>query len=570
MSKIRMGIREKVTLLSAVVCLLTMAALVAVIALSLESFIKAAMKDSLAERLDQVEALVSRGEYQRAVDTTGSDLLQLLDMDGNVLYSSPNGHDLSLVSVMDDDEDETEVDDLLFGREADDGEDSSEPPTEEGITATRGEVNDDVAKTNDESEEDLAETGAEVGVDPDPDLEVGDDLNYEPDDTDSGEDAAEMDSDDDPDPDDDPEEYNARWSGATPFLRAAFASQVRPADEPYVDASAALGTHGPYLVMRRRVSSPEGPLQLLAVASLAAAFAAVRTTAQTLAVVFCVVFALVILFVWYAVGLTLRPVKVMRDEVEAISSSALHKRVRVPRSDRDLAPLAMTFNALLDRIQQAIDEEKHFLSDASHELKSPLAASGLIIQTLAAQPGANTQALADLALENELAASIVRNLLVLARKDEGRMQPNMRPIDLADLLLEEVAQLSAYEGVSVNARGVMPLVVNADRDLLLCAIRNLLTNAVRYAASTVLVACGEDGHKVRIVVEDDGRGIDPQMREKAFERFARLDNGPVRGQEGTGLGLPVARSVVEAQGGTVRLESSHLGGVLAVIELPAS
>ena len=133
--------------------------------------------------------------------------------------------------------------------------------------------------------------------------------------------------------------------------------------------------------------------------------------------------------------------------------------------------------------------------------------------------------------------NLVQNLLVLARADEGRMAPNVRALDLADLLFEEVAHVPSYEGVHVDVAGVAPLVVSADCDLLGRAVRNLLANAVRYAATTVRVSCEERGGRVRIVVEDDGKGIAHEQRERAFDRFVRLDAGPLRGQEGTGLGL---------------------------------
>jgi signal transduction histidine kinase len=337
-----------------------------------------------------------------------------------------------------------------------------------------------------------------------------------------------------------------------------------------VVASNVLGTPGPFLVIKRKVGSPIGPITLAAMTSLAPAVETARQTAVWVATLLAALLALAGLFSWYMTGRTLQPVDQMRRDVEAISAQDLHGRITPPANDPDLARLAETFNGLLARIQVSVDERKRFVSDASHELKSPIAATEIILETLREHPESidEAEALADLSAENARISRIVNDLLMLARQDEGRLAVDAVPIDFYDMLFEEVASLRQRYPVNVDDTGVQPLIGTSDPRLLSHAVRNLLDNAAHYASSTVAVSCREKDGMIRITVSDDGPGIPEEDRERVFGRFVRLESSRDRASGSTGLGLSVARGIIERLGGAIWFAEPEIGGATAVIELP--
>lgn len=326
----------------------------------------------------------------------------------------------------------------------------------------------------------------------------------------------------------------------------------------------------PFLIVQRSVSGPDGPVTVVGVMSLAELTPIQVTTARVLAVVLLVVFAFSIAFTWFLTGRTLEPVDAMRRQAEAISAGDMSARIAEPANDRHLGGLARTLNRMLDRIESALAEQKRFASNASHELKSPLAATSVMLEALRDHPDEVDQAktVEELVRENDRMKSIVDDLLVLTRRDEGRLAASLRPIDLMDLIFEEVDTVKAAGGVHIDVSGVRPVVVTADSRLLGQAIRNLLDNAVRYAGSEVAVSCEEAGLSVRIAIDDDGPGIAPADRTRAFERFVRLDAAQGPSRTSTGLGLSVVKGIVEQHSGTVELLDSPQGGTRALIELP--
>ena len=326
--------------------------------------------------------------------------------------------------------------------------------------------------------------------------------------------------------------------------------------------------------MEREATSPtHGSVTIVALTSIAPAVATGRGAALLLAAVFALLLVVVALFSWHMTERTLRPVERMRQSAEAITASDLSRRVSVPDGDRDLSRLARTFNDLLARVEAAMDAQRRFVSDASHELKGPVAATKIMLETARAHPEAvdPSTLLSDLANENEQLQGIVADLLALARQDEGRLQVNLAPLDLCDLIYEEVSSLERRSAVSLDVSGVEPLVCAGDAQLLGQALRNLLENAVRYAHSHVAVTChevlGSTGRLIRISVSDDGPGIAPADRERVFGRFVRLGKDRGRATGGTGLGLAVVQGIVERHGGRVYFSDPEIGGATAVMEL---
>ena len=342
------------------------------------------------------------------------------------------------------------------------------------------------------------------------------------------------------------------------------------ADAHLVEASKILGTPGPFLVMRRTVDSPDGPMTLVALTSVHLAFEIADATSRVVAGLLLVVLVFAGVFAWYMTGRTLRPVERMRRDAERISVHDLSGRITPPANDKDLSALADTFNGLLSRVEASVDEQKRFISDASHELKSPIASTSLMLEAIRQHPESvkDEEVLADLVAENGRLASIVGDLLVLTRLDEGRLVAEPTPTDFYDVLHEEVASLRQRSDVPVDEAAIEPVIGMADTSLLSHAVRNLLDNAARYASAKVAVSCREEGGFVRIAVSDDGPGIPEADRERVFGRFVRLEDSRARSQGSTGLGLSVVRGNIERMGGRVYFGEPELGGATAIIELP--
>ncbi|MDQ1468379.1 MAG: hypothetical protein QOH10_2794 [Actinomycetota bacterium] len=280
---------------------------------------------------------------------------------------------------------------------------------------------------------------------------------------------------------------------------------------------------------------------------------------------------LIVLFglvVWVLVGRALRPVEAIRAQVDEFSATTMYRRVPVPNTDDEVARLATTMNGMLDRLEQASARQRAFVSDASHELRSPVSTIRAELEVASADADhADWPEMARRTLgETERLSRLVDDLLALARLDEAQGPPRRLPVDLDDLALEEGARTHR---VPVSTVGVSAGRVAGDERQLAQVVRNLVDNAQRHAASQVAVALRREGDELQLVVEDDGPGIAEADRERVFDRFTRLDEARGRAAGGAGLGLAVVRRVVEQHGGTVSVTDSPLGGARFVVTLPA-
>ncbi|MFB6637093.1 sensor histidine kinase [Streptomyces chartreusis] len=237
----------------------------------------------------------------------------------------------------------------------------------------------------------------------------------------------------------------------------------------------------------------------------------------------------------------------------------------------------------LRRVARAEAAQRRFVSDASHELRSPVATVRQHAEVALAHPErADTGALAATVLDEAVRMQrLVDDLLLLARADESALlRGGLRPVDLDDLVLAEAARLrSASPGVRVDSTAVGAGRVNGDEEALRRLVRNLGENAALHARALVAFGLSDVGDGwVRLVVEDDGAGVPADERRRVFERFVRLDEsrargvrvGPGLGLGGAGLGLSIVAEVAVAHGGRVEVGVSEgLGGARFVVTLPA-
>jgi signal transduction histidine kinase len=268
---------------------------------------------------------------------------------------------------------------------------------------------------------------------------------------------------------------------------------------------------------------------------------------------------------WLLVGRALRPVEVLRRQAAQITVTDLHLRVDVPQARDELARLAATLNELLGGLDKAMSQQRQFIADAAHELRSPI--TSLLAQLEVAElAGGATQA--DLSAEVWRLSGLVDDLLTLASLDAA---PSARrtPVDLDDLVLEELQRPRPRPGLTVDMSAVSAAGVRGDRPMLTRMVRNLLDNAYRYARSHVVVALSTEGSEAKLVIADDGPGIPADRYDDVFERFTRLDDARDRDAGGRGLGLAIVRDVVRAHYGSIAIED-HKPGARFVVRLPAA
>jgi len=242
--------------------------------------------------------------------------------------------------------------------------------------------------------------------------------------------------------------------------------------------------------------------------------------------------------------------------------------------------LALTLNDMLDRLAAAQQRQRALVSDTAHELRSPIASIRAQLEVALDHPeGQEWESTArDVHADVLRLARLAEDLLLLARLDERAGTPRHgAAIDLAELTASVVARYAGAR-VPVACEGCAePCLMSGDRDALDRLLVNLIDNAVRYAKSGVTVTVGREDTEVALTVTDDGPGIPDADLERAFDRFARLDDARSRdGDEGSGagLGLAIVRATAQAYGGTAHLEpgdpAASAPGLRAVVRLPAA
>jgi heavy metal sensor kinase len=276
---------------------------------------------------------------------------------------------------------------------------------------------------------------------------------------------------------------------------------------------------------------------------------------------------------WLA-SLGLRPIADMARRAAQIPLTGMEDLGHANRTD-ELGQLARAFNALVARLRSALQTQRQFMADASHELRTPVSvvrtAADVALSRDHREESDYRETLTIVGDQARRLSRLVADMLVLARADAGGYQ--LRPVDLyLDELIADcrraVDVLAAERGVIVDSTDMPELPFRGDEDLLRELVLNLLQNAVQHTpsgASVTITTC-QDRDVLRIRVTDTGRGIAPADRARIFDRFVQLDAS--RRATGTGLGLPIARWIAEAHDGTLVLESSGAAGSTFCVSLP--
>ncbi|WP_308249849.1 sensor histidine kinase [Sphaerisporangium fuscum] len=261
----------------------------------------------------------------------------------------------------------------------------------------------------------------------------------------------------------------------------------------------------------------------------------------------------------------LNPVNAIRAELDEINASCPDRRVPVPPARDEIQELAESVNHTLDRLQAAMEQQRQFASDASHDLRSPITAMRAEVEdALLAPEETNISVMGDSLLESlDRLQAIVSDLLIVARLDAGTPGERER-VDLSALINSELNR--RHSRLTIK-RDLQPgVVVMGDRLRLARLFTNLMDNAERHAEQSISVTVRSEPPNRRfrtgvivLEVQDDGPGIEPDKREAVFQRFTRLDAARSKDAGGTGLGLPIARQIAQATGGTLTIEPSDKG-----------
>lgn len=340
--------------------------------------------------------------------------------------------------------------------------------------------------------------------------------------------------------------------------------------------------------LRVRVLSADHGVTVIVARSFAEVESSLATTGHVLAAGMPLLLALLAAASWLVIGRTLRPITLLRRGAAAVGGTARSRRLPVPEARDEVHALATTLNDMLGRLEEAEARQRALVSDAAHELRSPLASIRLQLEVALSHPeGQDWNETAEGVLEDTLRLSrLAEDLLALARLDEGRLS-RREPVDLGDLARRAAERydlgLDLRSGLGSGldsgldsglgsglAPGPPPVVLGDALDLRR-VLTNLVDNALRHAASAVRIGVRTGGAAgpgvAELTVTDDGPGIPPEDRERVFDRFTRLDDARSRDDGGAGLGLAIVRTTVEAHGGTVHLEDAS-PGLRAVVRLP--
>ncbi len=280
---------------------------------------------------------------------------------------------------------------------------------------------------------------------------------------------------------------------------------------------------------------------------------------------------------WVVAGRAMSPLRNIAQTAERVTARGLDQRIAMSVEDPEITRLIQVLNRMIDRLEASFHQATRFSADASHELKTPLAVmQGELENALQSAPTGSPQqqVLANLLEETQRLKTITRSLLLLAQADAGQLPLTLEPINLSSALeglTEDFEALAAESELEVRFNAEPDLWVRADWPLLRQAILNLLHNAVRYndPAGYIKVTVVARNGQVELEVTNSGPGIPGSDQARVFDRFFRVDNVRGRRTDGVGLGLSLAREIVNAHQGRLVLKDSRPGHTCFSVTLPA-
>ena len=324
-----------------------------------------------------------------------------------------------------------------------------------------------------------------------------------------------------------------------------------------------------YVVASAPVSSKNGGGYVVVARPLEQVDAAVESTLSLLAVGIPLLTLAVAGLGWWGAGRALAPVDRMRRRAGEITAADLSTRLPLPGGSDEVASLAETLNGMLTRLEASSKAQRQFTADASHELRSPVAAVRAVVE-VADRTDAWDGVIDDVIPELDRLERLISGLLVLARGDAGvpRRVGSRSPVDVSGLV-QDLARRPRR--VPVLAPDEASIIIETDLRAVEAILVNLIDNAARHAVSAVNVRLAETPRGCEIEVSDDGAGIAPEDVDRVFDRFVRLDEARTRDHGGAGLGLSIGRALALELGGALELtpRQDGLPGACFRLTLPA-
>lgn len=280
------------------------------------------------------------------------------------------------------------------------------------------------------------------------------------------------------------------------------------------------------------------------------------------------VLVLASLAAWLAAGRVLAPLRLLSDTARAITDTDLTRRIAIDGDD-ELADLARTFNAMLDRLQGAFQTQRAFLDDAGHELRTPITIIRGHLEVSGSDPGEQAEARAVILDELDRMARLVDELLLLAKSERPDFL-SVHPVDLAEFTADLAGKARSLGDRRWVEEASSPAVFLGDRQRLTQAVMNLARNSVRHTRPDDVISVGSSSANgsVRLWVRDTGEGIAPADLARIFDRFSRGSVPGHVGSEDSGLGLAIVRVIVEAHGGMIEVDSRPGHGATFTLVLP--
>lgn len=332
-----------------------------------------------------------------------------------------------------------------------------------------------------------------------------------------------------------------------------------------------IGSGERYRVAAETISTPAGKMTVYVGESLVVVDRSIHDVVLGLLLADPFLLTIAGLLVWWLVRKALMPVEAIRSEVEVISGSELGRRVAEPAVRDEIGRLATTMNRMLERLEKASSRQKSFVADASHELRSPLAAAQTELEvSLTYVETTDWPESARIALgELERVRRIVDDLSLLAKYDEDELPAAMLPVDLEEIVMDQCSRLRRMFRATVDVAQVSGARVTGDEEQLGRVVWNLLDNAQRHALQRVSVSLTALDGRAVLQVADDGAGVKPEDRTRIFERFVRTDNVRARADGGSGLGLAIVAEIIAAHHGSIEVEDANPGAEF-IVRLPLS
>ena len=360
-------------------------------------------------------------------------------------------------------------------------------------------------------------------------------------------------------------------STGEPLLDATEVSRARETRSWFV-VPAVAGLDGRIRVLAAPVDTAAGPQVVLAGASLEDRDDAVRELLALLLVAAPIALVLASLLGYGLATLSLRPVESMRREAATISATAPGRRLSVPPAHDEISRLGETLNAMLERLEAALERERGFVADAGHELRTPLALLKAELELALRRPRSEAEledAVRSAAVETDRLAQLAEDLLLLARSDRSQLPLEREPVAVEPLLNAVAARFrgrASDAGRTIEIEAADTLEVTADRARVEQALGNLVDNALGHGRGTVRLGAVERNGHVELHVRDEGPGFPSDFLPRAFDRFTQADGA--RSGAGTGLGLAIADAVATAHGGSAHAENPDGGGSDVWLALP--